>query len=217
MSVLVEICCDGIEAARRAVWRGAGRIELCADLSCGGITPTFTDIFSSTNLGVPVNVLVRPRPGNFVYSWEEVEKMSREIAACGQVGMNGVVIGVLRPDGRVDLPVCRDLIALARSYGLSVTFHRAVDEALAAGVPLDGLMEDILSLGVDRILTSGGAAGAYDGRTVIARMAGIARRSGSCIVMPGGGVTPGNLAAILEATGATEVHGSRLSLLSSSC
>jgi len=216
MKPLVEICCDGIGAARRAVWRGARRVELCADLSCGGITPTFTDIFSALNLGVPVNVLIRPRQGNFVYSCEEVEKMSREIAACGQVGMNGVVIGALAPDGRVDLPVCRDLIALARSYGLSVTFHRAVDEALAAGVPPEGLMEDILSLGVDRILTSGGAANAYDGRFTIARMAEIARRAGSCIVMPGGGVTPENLAAILGATGAAEVHGSRLSLLTSS-
>ena len=213
MTPLVEICCNGIGAARRAVWRGARRIELCADLSCGGITPAYTDIFSCTNLGVDVNVLIRPRPGNFVYSWEEVEKMSREIACCGQVGLHGVVLGALTPGGRVDLPVCKDLIALARSYGLSVTFHRAVDEALAAGTRVEVLMKEILSLGADRILTSGGAPDAFAGRSVIARMAETARRSGGCIVMPGGGVTPENLPAILEATGATEVHGSRLSLL----
>ncbi len=211
MKPLVEICCDGVEAARKAVWRGARRIELCSDLSCGGITPAFSEIFSTLNLGVPVNVLIRPRPGNFVYTPEEVEKMSREIACCGQIGHNAVVLGALTPEGRVDLPVCRDLIALARSYGLRITFHRAVDEALAAGVPVRTVMNEILSLGVDRILTSGGAADAYAGREVIAEMARIA--AGRCIVMPGGGVTAENAGAIIDCTGASEIHGSRISLL----
>lgn len=211
MKPFVEICCDGVDAARKAVWRGARRIELCADLPCGGITPAFTDIFSTLNLGVPVNVLIRPRSGDFVYSSVEVEKMSREIACCGQVGHNGVVLGALTPEGRVDLPVCRDLIALARSYGLEITFHRAVDDALAAGVPVKEIMDEILSLRVDRILTSGGAANAYEGREVIAEMARIA--GGRCIVMPGCGVTAENAGAIIDCTGASEIHGSRLSLL----
>lgn len=207
MKALVEICCDGIAAARRAVWRGAERIELCHDLSCGGITPAYTEIYGALSLGRPVNVLVRPRGGNFVYSDAEVEKMSREIACCGEIGLNGVVLGALTPEGAVDMDVCRDLIALARSYELSVTFHRAIDEA----ADIFSALAQVLELGVDRVLTSGGASGAFEGRGVIAEM--VRRACGRCIVMPGGGVTAENAEALVECTGASEIHGSRTELL----
>lgn len=203
---LIEICADGIDAARKAALLGADRIELCSDLAIGGITPAFGEIWQAARLSVPVNVLVRPRGGDFVYSPSEIESMLEAVSLCASAGVNGVVIGALLPEGGIDLPLCRDLVAMARSAGLSVTFHRAIDES--AGI--FRALEDVAGLGVDRVLTSGGAPTAWEGRETLAEM--VRRARGRLIVMPGSGITAGNAQALLEFTHASEIHGSSLEL-----
>lgn len=205
--MLVEICADGLGAARDAVRAGANRIELCEDLSCGGITPSHEVLDEAASLGVPVNVLIRPRGGDFVYNYAEIRSILFNIAYCGNVGVNGVVIGALTPDGRVDVPLCRDFIDLARSYGLSVTFHRAIDRTADIMEALD----DVLSLGVDRILTSGGADSAPEGAAVIRRMVEMA--AGRAVILAGAGITPENAVDLVNATGVTEIHGSRTTII----
>lgn len=204
--MLAEICCDGLEAAMAAVGAGAKRIELCAELSCGGITPPHEVLDNAVTLGVPVNVLIRPREGNFVYSDSEIHHILFNVAYCGNVGVNGVVIGALTDDGKIDLPLCKDIIDMARSYGLSITFHRAIDCAADIMEALD----DVLSLGVDRILTSGGAASAPEGRETIRKM--VERAGNKVIIMAGAGVTPENAKELIEYTGVKEIHGSRIGL-----
>ena len=143
--MIIEICCDGIEAAKKAVEAGVKRIELCSDLSIGGITPPYSEIDVAAKLGTAVNVLVRPRGGDFVYNEAEIEKMLREIAYCGGAGVNGVVIGALTPEGKIDVPLCHEFIYLARSYGLEITFHRAIDEAIANALSLVPVTETLQS------------------------------------------------------------------------
>lgn len=205
--MLVEICADGLGAARDAVRADADRIELCEDLSCGGITPSHEVLDEAASLGVPVNVLIRPRGGDFVYNYAEIRSILFNIAYCGNVGVNGVVIGALTPDGRVDVPLCRDFIDLARSYGLSVTFHRAIDRTADIMEALD----DVLSLGVDRILTSGGADSAPAGAAVIRRM--VKRAAGRAVILAGAGITPEIAVDLVNATGVTEIHGSRTTII----
>ena len=204
--MLVEICCDGLEAARVAVGAGADRIELCTDLACGGITPPHEILDEAVTLGVPVNVLIRPREGDFVYNDSEIHHILFNIAYCGNVGVNGVVIGALTDDGRVDIPLCKDIVDLARSYGLSITFHRAIDRTADIMEALD----DVLSLGVDRILTSGGAESAPEGKEIIKKM--VKRAGNKAIILAGAGITPENATELIEYTGVKEIHGSRTGL-----
>ena len=204
--MLVEICCDGLEAARVAVGAGADRIELCSDLACGGLTPPHDVLDEAVTLGVPVNVLIRPREGDFVYSDSEIHHILFNIAYCGNVGVNGVVIGALTDDGRVDMPLCKDIVDLARSYGLSITFHRAIDRTADIMEALD----DVLSLGVDRILTSGGAESAPEGKETIRKM--VQRAGDKAIILAGAGITPENAKGLIKYTGVKEIHGSRTGL-----
>lgn len=204
--MLVEICCDGLEAAMAAVGARADRIELCADLSCGGLTPPHEVLDSAVTLGVPVNVLIRPREGDFVYSDSEIHHILFNVAYCGNVGVNGVVIGALTDDGMVDMPLCKDIVDMARSYGLSVTFHRAIDRT----VDIMSALDDVLSLGVDRVLTSGGAESAIEGRETIKQM--VQRAGDRAVILAGAGVTPENAADLIKFTGVKEIHGSRVGL-----
>lgn len=204
--MLVEICCDGLEAARVAVGAGADRIELCTDLACGGITPPHEILDEAVTLGVPVNVLIRPREGDFVYNDSEIHHILFNIAYCGNVGVNGVVTGALTDDGRVDIPLCKDIVDLARSYGLSITFHRAID----CTADIMEALDDVLSLGVDRILTSGGAESAPEGKEIIKKM--VKRAGNKAIILAGAGITPENATELIEYTGVKEIHGSRTGL-----
>ena len=206
--MIIETCCDSITAMYAAVIAGTDRIELCNDLSVGGVTPHHAAIDEAGTLkGLKVNVLIRPRGGSFVYHESEIERMFYKIAYCANCGLNGVVIGALKQDGTVDMELCRELVSVARTYGLSVTFHRAIDET----PDIFQALEDVISLGVDRVLTSGGAPTAWEGREVIRRM--VAQAAGRTIILPGGGVTPENALALAEYTGVTELHGSRTSLI----
>lgn len=199
--VIFEVCCGSLQSAINAQEAGAHRVELCSALSLGGITPSYAAIEQARRLlKIPINVLIRPREGDFLYDSEEVSVMIGDIQACARLGVDGVVIGALDPFGNVDLDCCRALVATAKNNGLSVTFHRAIDRSY----DILTAMEDAISLGVDRILTSGGKPSAYEGMEVIANMNKIA--DGRVLIMPGAGVNPTNIREIITATGVREIH-----------
>ncbi|MCQ2186190.1 MAG: copper homeostasis protein CutC [Bacteroidales bacterium] len=205
MERLLEACCtcaDEVAAAKR---NGAGRIELCEDIAVGGVTPSAENIQAAVLYGLPVNVLVRPREGDFVYvADDEGIQMLKDIWACHKMGANGVVIGALTAEGEIDLPLMSRLVAAAHSLGLQVTFHRAFDECAD---PFRAL-EQIIELGCERLLTSGQAASAWEGRETIAKL--VEQAAGRIIVMPGAGVTPQNLDELQRVTKAVEFHGTKL-------
>ena len=204
MSYFIEACCPDIESVRRAVRAGAKRIELCEELEIGGVTPSASLIRSALDAAgkVPVNVLIRPRGGNFVYSPEEEEQMLQSIRDCKTAGVNGVVIGALREDGSVDTDTLSRLVSEAGS--LDITFHRAFDESS----DLTKALEDIVGLGIRRILSSGGCPTAYEGRFVLREL--ILQAAGRISIMPGCGVRASNIEEIASVTGAKEFHGSKL-------
>lgn len=208
MSILLEACCTSAEQAARALEKGASRIELCECIEVGGVTPSEDNISATVALGLPVNVLVRPRGGNFVFSEEEERRMLEDIRMCRRCGASGVVIGALDPNGDIDMAMMEHLVAEARGEKgerrLSVTFHRAFDECRD---PYSAF-EQIVSLGCDRLLTSGQKPTACEGRELIAGL--VRKAAGRITVMPGAGITPDNLAAIAESTGAVEFHGTRI-------
>jgi copper homeostasis protein len=195
--MLFEVCADSPAAVLAAVSVGADRVELCSDLAVGGVTPSVGLIGWAAAL-IPAHVLIRPRGGDFVYSAAEADIMLRDIEAATAAGARGVVVGALTREGAVDLALCADLIAAARPA--SVTFHRAFD---ATADPA-AAFADVLSLGADRLLTSGAAPTALDGADLIARL--VARAGDQLVVLPGGGVTEATAAAIVAATGARELH-----------
>lgn len=201
MGRFIECCCTSVCEVSEAEAGGARRVELCENLAVGGVTPSrelLEEVLKSTSL--PVNVLVRPRGGDFVYSREEEVQMMASIAMCRELGANGVVIGALRRDGSVDVEMVSRMIAAARP--LSVTFHRAFDECNEPFAALD----DIIALGCDRLLSSGLEESAYDGRELLAAL--VERAAGRIVIMPGGGVRPSNIDALDETTRAVEFHGS---------
>ena len=199
--VKFEICCGSLESALNAQQAGADRVELCSALALGGITPSYGLIEQARKrLKIDVNVLIRPRHGDFLYEPEEVAVMIADIQACARIGVNGVVIGALDAYGNVDMDSCRAMVAVARHLGLSVTFHRAIDRAR----DIFQALEEAVSLGVDRVLTSGGKPSAMEGLEVLGQMNRLA--AGRTIIMPGAGVNAGNIKEILEVTGASEIH-----------
>ena len=197
--LLVEACVDSIESALAAAAGGAHRIELCANLVEGGTTPSAgTLAVCRARLDIPIFVLIRPRGGDFLYSAPELAVMMEDIRRAKQAGAHGVVTGVLRADGGIDEDRARELIAAARP--LQVTFHRAFDVCRDAAAAL----ETLITLGVDRVLTSGQAATAPEGAQTIARL--VRQAAGRIGILPGGGITAENAAALVQATGVTEVH-----------
>jgi len=196
---LFESCVDSYDAARASARGGAGRVELCARLDVGGTTPATALLERCVaSLPIPVFVMIRPRGGDFVYDRDEIAAMEADIAMASAAGAHGVVFGALRHDATIDVAVMRRLIDRARP--LPVTCHKAID---AARDPLEAL-DALLTLGVDRVLTSGGADTAAPGAATIARMA--ARAGDALVVMAGGGVRAHNVAALVQATGVREVH-----------
>ena len=202
---LVEICAPSVERALEAFARGADRVELCRDIECGGLTPTDDDLAAIPFLPGPVHVLIRVRPGDFVYNADEIQAMLASIDRAAMSRAAGVVVGALTAEGKIDIAASKALIDRAREHGLSVTFHRAIDEAADYFQAYD----DVCSLDVDRILTSGGMATAYDGRFRLAQL------TGTPIIMPGKGITGENVREIVAVTGAREVHGTRMEILES--
>jgi len=198
-ALICEVCVESVEAAVAAVQGGAHRVELCADLLEGGITPSAGTIaLARARLGIRLHVLIRPRGGDFCYSATELAIMRHDIATARALGADGVVLGVLLPDGTVDAARTAELMAAARP--LSVTFHRAFD---VTRDPHEAL-EALIALGVDRVLTSGQESSALEG---LDTLAALVRQAGDRItVMPGGGIRAGNVAKIVAGTAAREIH-----------
>ena len=197
--VLVEACANSLTSALAAQAGGAARVELCSALIEGGVTPSAAVIeLARQRLDIKVNVLVRPRGGDFCYDDTEVAVMTRDIEFCRRAGVDGVVIGILTPDGSVDVQRTGALVAAARP--MQVTFHRAFDMAADA----DHALGDVLALGVERLLTSGQRGSAFEGRGLIANLV---RRAGArLVVMPGAGIHEGNVRKLIDTTGVREVH-----------
>ncbi|WP_411831992.1 copper homeostasis protein CutC [Pseudoxanthomonas mexicana] len=197
----LEIAAGSLASALAAQAGGAQRVELCENLGEGGCTPSYgTLALARERLRIPLYALIRPRGGDFLYARPEAEVMLRDIEICVRLGCDGVVIGALDADGGIDLPLCRELVSAAGALG--VTFHRAFD---AAADPARAL-EQIVALGCERVLTSGGRASAEAGRDAIA--AHVRRAGGRLAVMPGAGIDAGHLAALARHTGAREFHAS---------
>ncbi|GLQ86928.1 copper homeostasis protein CutC [Dyella flagellata] len=207
-SSLLEIAAGSLASALVAQEGGADRVELCSSLAEGGITPSYGMLVAvRERVRIPVYVLVRPRAGDFLYDAADFEMMRRDIETCAKLGFDGVVIGALDADGHVD-PRCRELVGAAGKLG--VTFHRAID----ASVDLSRALEDIIALGCERVLTSGGCANALAGAQAIA---GLVRQAGERIrIMAGAGIRSGNLAEVARLTGAHEFHGSARAVVKSS-
>ncbi|MBO7109308.1 MAG: copper homeostasis protein CutC [Prevotella sp.] len=198
--IQVEICAPSLASARAAKEGGAGRVELCRDLPCGGLTPSESDIYECVHtLGLRTHVLARPRAGNFCYTAAEVAEIEHSILRCKELGVHAVVVGFLDVEGRVDVALTRRMVQL--SAPMEVTFHRAFDEACQD--PLEAL-QAIISCGCTRLLTSGQAPTALEGADVIRRLVGTA----GVKILAGSGVTPLNVKELVERTGVTEVHGS---------
>lgn len=199
--IVCEVCCGNLQSALNAQDAGAHRIELCSAFALGGITPSYGLVEQTRKrVKIDINVLIRPRSGDFLYEPEEVAVMISDIQACARMGVNGVVIGALDPYGNIDVDSCRALVAVAKHLGLSVTFHRAIDRTR----DIYGALEDVISLGVDRVLTSGGKPTAVEGVETIAAMNRLA--AGRVTVMAGAGVNASNVRDILSASGVCEVH-----------
>lgn len=196
---MLEICIDCIASARAAADGGADRVELCANLPEGGTTPSAGMIRGVRRVfDGGLMVIIRPRGYDFLYSGDEMQVMLHDIRAARDAGADGVVIGCLKPDGRVDTERCDKLIATAGE--MDITFHRAFDMSRDLGEA----MEDIIRLGIRRILTSGGMPGVPEGIPRIAEL--VKSASGRISLMPGGGVTEDNIADILRSTGVREIH-----------
>ncbi|HOZ87381.1 MAG TPA: copper homeostasis protein CutC [Bacteroidia bacterium] len=199
---ILELACFNLDSVLIAERAGADRIELCENYKEGGTTPSKNLILAARKAcTLPLHVLVRPRGGNFVYSADELEQMKTAILFCKQNGINGVVLGVLDQKNEVNLNACRELIGIARP--MSLTFHRAIDEC----ADLKRSFADLLVLGLDRVLSSGGTDQASKGA---ARLAELQTAYGKKIkIIAGGGLRSGNMAQLL-ATGCAEFHSSAI-------
>ncbi|MCD2443842.1 copper homeostasis protein CutC [Agromyces sp. SYSU K20354] len=202
---LLEICLDDVDGAPVAEAAGADRLELCAAIGEGGITPslgTVAAVFDRVR-HVGVQVLVRQRPGDFVYSDAELDAMAADIRAIRALprpeGVKlGFVVGALTPDGTIDRSATERLVAAARD--VPVTFHKAFDQCPDQFAALDRLID----LGCERVLTSGGAVSAIEGSAQLAEL--VAHASGRIAVLAGGGVRPDHVGELVRTTGVGEVH-----------
>jgi len=208
--VTLEVCANSAASALAAQAGGAVRVELCENLHDGGTTPSPGQIaLARKQLHIKLYVLIRPRGGDFLYSDDEFEIMKRDVQYCTDAGCDGIVIGILNVDGSVDKPRCTELVKMAKANGLGVTFHRAIDMSS----DMNKALEDIIELGCERILTSGGRSTAVEGVNVIAHL--IERAAGRISIMPGAGVSENTVADIVHFTGAKEVHSSARSRVKS--
>ena len=196
--IIIEVCVDSVESALAAEHGGADRVELCDNLMEGGTTPSAGMIeLARRHLSIGLQVIIRPRGGDFCYSAIEFEIMKRDIETAKRLGADGIVIGILKPDGTVDAERTATLVKLAQP--LNVTFHRAFDMTRD---PYQAL-EDLVELGVNRILTSGQAYSVLEGLDLIAELVQIA--GDRVIIMPGGG-TERNLQKIVNEALIKEAH-----------
>jgi copper homeostasis protein len=194
-----EICANSVSSCIAAQEGGADRVELCAGIPEGGTTPSYGMIRNARqNISIALNVIIRPRGGDFLYSEQEIQEMLYDINIAKELGADGLVFGCLNPDGSVDMDAMTRLMNAAGDT--PVTFHRAFDHT---NDPYKAL-EDIISLGCARILTSGCRPTALEGAGLLARL--VEKAGDRIIIMPGCGVREGNIAEIARLSGAREFH-----------
>ena len=196
---LLEISVETLEAAMAAQRGGADRLELCGDLGIGGVTPSIELMRTvREQLRIPVFTMIRPRGEDFVYSATEFAEMKRFIADAKQAGMDGVVLGILKNERRVDIGRTQELVEFARP--LHVTFHRAFDDC----ADLREALEDVVQTGASRILTSGGAKSAPEGASTLAELVQLAGER--VVILPGSGINASNISEVAKHTHAREFH-----------
>ena len=199
MNRLLEIACFNEESAIAAINAGAHRIELCEDYLSGGITPkeeTIKRIRKQTS--IPIHVIVRPRPGNFLYSESEIKSMKQTISFCKEHKIDGLVFGILNRENKIDKEKCIELLNISK--GMCCTFHRAID----ACKDLNEGIESLIDLGFQKVLTSGGAASVIEG---LSELKALQKKYGKNItIIPGGGIRANNLSEIITETGCSEFH-----------
>jgi copper homeostasis protein len=200
-SLRLEVVVDTAAGLRAAVDNGADRIELCAALSEGGLTPSLGLMKLAAELGVPTRAMIRPRAGDFTYTADELHIMHHDIVAAAACGLEGVVLGANQTSGALDEAAMRGMVMHAKAHDLAVTLHRGFDLVPS---PQEAL-EIAISLGIDTILTSGGAKAAAEGVEGLAAL--VKQAAGRIEILAGKGVTAENVAAILTA-GVTSVHAS---------
>jgi len=197
--VLLEICCGSIDDAIEAEKGGADRVELCSALFLGGLTPSWGTIQEAKRrLKIPVVVMVRPRAGGFAYSEAEMASMERDVEAAVEAGADGIVFGILQADGRIDLARCRRIRQLIGER--QAVFHRAFD---VTPDPYEAL-EQLVDLGITRVLTSGQKDSVPEGVELIRKL--IERAGERIEILPGGGIQSWNVKEMIEKTGCRQVH-----------
>ncbi len=201
--MILEACVENYQDAILASRKGANRIELCENLAVGGTTPSYGTIkLCRQNLKIPLAVMVRPRGGDFVYSEEEILIMQEDIRICKEIGVQGVVLGFLTPNNRIDFEKTNALVSLAKP--MQVVFHKAFDEI---NNPIEA-MEQLIQLGVDRILTSGAKPTAKEGQELLRNL--ISKATGRIGVVVAGKVTFENIKELQSLIPATEFHGKKI-------
>ena len=195
-----ELCANGYQSIVNGIAGGADCAELCEALEVGGVTPSYGTLLASSETQLPIRVLIRCRPGNYIYNEDEVAIMCEDIKMVKSLGFEGVVIGALNANGDLDVPAIKKMMKAGER--MKFTFHRAID---ACNNPLDA-METLISLGFDKVLTSGCKPTAYEGMDMIREMQTL---FGDRInIMAGGGVNENNVERIITATGVNNVHAS---------
>ena len=199
MKYKIEICANSVASCLEAQKGGAYRVELCAGIPEGGTTPSYGEIAVARQLlNIKLNIIIRPRGGDFLYSDLEHKAMLHDIEMAKKLGVDGVVIGCLNADGTIDMARNKELIDAAK--GMNVTFHRAFDMCKD---PFESL-EQIISLGCERVLTSGQQPTAIEGVSLLKQL--VAKANNRIIIMPGSGVNEDNIATLAKETKATEFH-----------
>jgi copper homeostasis protein len=198
-ATLLEVIATSVESAVAAERGGAARVELCSNMLEGGVTPSAGLIARvRARISIGLQVMVRPRGGDFCFTHEEFAVLEHDVLTARQLKADGVVLGLLHPDGTVDKKRTRLLVEAARP--LSVTFHRAIDMSC----DLPRALEDVIEAGADRILTSGGERNAELGAPAIRALVQAARSR--VVIMAAGGIRAHNVRRLVEATGVPEVH-----------
>jgi copper homeostasis protein len=200
--ISLEVCANSITSALAAQDGGAVRVELCDNLEAGGTTPSPGQITIARKLlKIKLYVLIRPRGADFLYTDVEFQTMLEDVKYCIAAGCDGIVTGILKADGTIDIERNTQLINLAKQAGLGATFHRAFDMCNDQSKAL----EDIIAMGFERILTSGGKSTAVEGSRAIAEL--VKQAKGRITIMAGSGITEINVSDLVMFTGVTEVHG----------
>ncbi|GLT19485.1 copper homeostasis protein CutC [Vibrio zhanjiangensis] len=201
MNYVVEVCIDNLESLHKAIEGGATRIELCSSLALGGLTPSFGMMKQAAQLAsIPIFAMIRPRQGDFLYDEDDIESMLIDIEIAAHAGMDGVVFGVLTPQGHIDMIHARRLVNKAKQHSLEVTFHRAIDQC----IDYRQSIADIAELGCERVLTSGLGANVEQGIDILCDMVKLA--AGRFTIIAGSGLNADNVNMIVDKAQIKEVH-----------